>query len=139
MQISLDYDNDGDFDVLFGSGQWGPKERDKEFYLSLQRNNGDGTFTNVTDIAGDGAWSDGSLRNTKYWTTYAGIYPGDFDNDGYIDFMTMAQSYTDSPRLFKNNGDGTFTLIKGLIKNGGAGVDVFRPWGNIADWNNDGF
>jgi len=139
MQISLDYDNDGDFDVLFGSGKWGPKERDKEFYLSLQRNNGDGTFTNVTDKAGGGSWTDGSLKNTTYWTTYAGIYPGDFDNDGYIDFMTVAQSYSDSPRFFKNNGDGTFTVIKGLIKNGGAGVEVFRPWGNVADWNNDGF
>lgn len=139
MQISLDYDNDGDMDVLFGSGQWGPADKDKEFYLSLQRNNGDGTFTNVTEKAGGGSWTDGSLRNTTYWTTYAGIYPGDLDNDGYTDFMTMSQSYKNSPRFFKNNGDGTFTTIKNLIKNGGAGVDVFRPWGNIADWNNDGF
>jgi len=139
MQVSLDYDNDGDFDILFGSGKWGPADKDKEFYLSLQRNNGDGTFTNVTEKAGGGSWTDGSLKNTTYWTTYAGIYPGDFDNDGYIDFMTMSQSYGNSPRLFKNNGDGTFTLIKNLIKNGGAGVKVFRPWGNIADWNNDGF
>ncbi|MBA6265142.1 VCBS repeat-containing protein [Colwellia sp. Bg11-12] len=139
FQVSFDYDNDGDFDILFGSGQWGPKDKDNEFYLSLQRNNGDGSFTNVTDLAGGGTWTDGSLKNTKYWTTYAGIYPGDFNNDGYIDFMTMAQSYSDSPRLFKNNGDGTFSLIKNLIKNGGAGVDVFRPWGNVADWNNDGF
>jgi hypothetical protein len=139
MQVTLDYDNDGDFDILFGSGKWGPADKDKEFYLSLQRNNGDGTFTNVTEKAGGGSWTNGSLKNTTYWTTYAGIYPGDFDNDGYIDFMTMSQSYKNSPRLFKNNGDGTFTLIKNLIENGGAGVDVFRPWGNIADWNNDGF
>jgi hypothetical protein len=53
--------------------------------------------------------------------------------------MTMTQSYSNSPRVFQNNGNGTFTLLKGLFVNGGAGVDMFRPWGNIADWNNDGF
>ena len=139
MQVSLDYDNDGDFDILFGSGRWKPGELDKEFYLSLHRNNGDGTFTDVTEVAGGGKWTDGSLRNQNNWTTYAGIYPGDFNNDGYIDFMTMSQSYRNAPRLFRNNGDGTFTTIRNLITNGGAGVDVFRPWGNVKDWNNDGF
>jgi hypothetical protein len=138
MQIPLDFDNDGDFDILFGYGSWS-SDSGKEFYLSLHRNNNDGTFTDVTKVAGGGTWTDGSLRNQNHWTTYGGIYPGDFNNDGYIDFMTMTQSYSNSPRIFQNNGNGTFTLVKNLFVNGGAGVDVFRPWGNIADWNNDGF
>jgi hypothetical protein len=139
MQVPLDYDNDGDFDILFGYGKWSGGDKINEFYLSLHRNNGDGTFTDVTQIAGGGSWTDGSLKNQNNWTTYGGIYPGDFNNDGYTDFMTMTQSYSNSPRVFQNNGNGTFTILKNLIVNGGAGVDVFRPWGNIGDWNNDGF
>jgi hypothetical protein len=139
MQVALDYNNDGHFDLLFGYGKWSGGETIKEFYLSLHRNNGDGTFTDVTKTAGGGAWTDGSLKNQNNWTTYGGIYPGDFNNDGFIDFATMTQSYSNSPRIFQNNGDGTFTLVKDLIVNGGAGVDVFRPWGNVADWDNDGF
>ena len=139
MQVSLDFDNDGDFDILFGYGSWNIESTKNEFYLSLYRNNSDGTFTDVTETAGGGSWTNGSLKNQNHWTTYGGIYPGDFNNDGFIDFMTMTQSYSNSPRVFQNNGDGSFTLLKSLIVNGGAGVDVFRPWGNIADWNNDGF
>lgn len=139
MQIPLDFDNDGDFDILFGYGSWSVEVGKNEFYLSLHRNNGDGSFTDVTEIAGAGTWTDGSLKNQNHWTTYGGIYPGDFNNDGFIDFMTMTQSYSNSPRVFQNNGNGTFTLLKNLFVNGGAGVDMFRPWGNIADWNNDGF
>ncbi len=139
MQVPLDYDNDGDFDILFGYGSWSIAETKDEFYLSLHRNNGNGTFTDVTKTAGGGSWTDGSLKNQNHWTTYGGIYPGDFNNDGFIDFMTMTQSYSNSPRIFQNNGNGTFTLLKNLIVNGGAGVDVFRPWGNVGDWNNDGF
>lgn len=138
MQVPLDYDNDGDFDILFGYGSWSTNTG-KEFYLSLHRNNGDGTFTDVTQHAGSGSWTDGSLKNQNHWTTYGGIYPGDFNNDGFVDFVTMTQSYSNSPRVFQNNGDGTFTNLKNLIVNGGAGVDMFRPWGNIGDFNNDGF
>ena len=35
MQVPLDYDNDGDFDILFGHGSWSIEETKNEFYLSL--------------------------------------------------------------------------------------------------------
>ena len=84
-----DYDNDGDLD-LYG-GQNGANK--------LYRNNGDGTFTDVTTTAGVA----GTSNDTK------GVAWGDYDHDGDLD-LYVAQSGA-SNHLFKNNGDGTFSDV----------------------------
>jgi hypothetical protein len=87
----LDYDNDGFQDILFiNSCSW-PGYEDKSQpspSLKLYRNNGDGTFKDVTKEAG--------LDVTLYGI---GITAGDFDNDGYIDLFITALG---GCRLFRN-------------------------------------
>lgn len=94
----FDYNNDGFIDIYFLNGaplpgyKGPPSPRD-----ALYRNNGDWTFTDVTEQAGVG--------DTGYGL---GITAGDFDNDGDADFFL--NNY--GPNVFyRNNGDGTFTDI----------------------------
>jgi hypothetical protein len=94
-----DYDNDGWLDVAFGA------QRQSEHGVLLYRNNGDGTFTDVTTAAG--VTMGASWINTISW--------GDWDNDGWIDLYVGT---TNGPvAAFHNNGNGTFSdlsLIAGL-------------------------
>lgn len=98
-----DFDNDGDMDVLVGSSSSSNHK--------LMRNNGDGTFTNVTAGSGYDAFSGSSIE----WTTH------DFDNDGNLDIMGGG-------KLMMGNGDLTFSPASGSFNNGPVG-----------DLNNDGF
>ena len=66
----------------------------------LFRNNGDGTFTDVSEKAG-------ILK--KEGTYGLGVLVGDFDNDGWPDIYVADDSAPSA--LFKNNRDGTFTDI----------------------------
>ncbi|MBF8149187.1 VCBS repeat-containing protein [Winogradskyella sp. F6397] len=100
-----DFDNDGDMDVFVGASS--TVDGDSK----LMRNNGDGTFTDVT--AGSGVL-DASLGRENA--------PADFDNDGYVDILSNGD-------ILFNNGDFTFT--KYTIN--------MPPSGAIGDTNNDGF
>ncbi|GAB4243343.1 MAG: CRTAC1 family protein [Acidobacteriota bacterium] len=116
----------------------------------LYRNNGDGTFTDVTEEAGVAA---------PGWTTSAVWF--DFDNDGrldlfvcgFLDFDKSKNIYCGTPevraycaptvypgtycRLFRNNGDGTFTDVS---REAGVTHELARAWGAVAaDINNDGW
>ena len=87
-----DTDNDGDLDLFVATGVLGM------YKDLLYRNNGDGTFTKITDspVVTDATWAGGSG-----W--------GDFDNDGDLDlFVGM---YDGHNRLYENDGTGTFTSI----------------------------
>ncbi len=98
---------------------------------TLYRNNGDGTFTDVTDQAGVGSTSN---NNAAVW--------GDFDNDGYLDLYVVnsgSASAGDAPNyLYRNNRDGTFTNVAGLrgVEALGEGRGRGAAWG---DYDNDGF
>ena len=136
-----DYDNDGYPDLLVTA--YGR--------CILYRNNGDGTFTDVTDKAGLAA---------PGWTTSAVWF--DYDNDGRLDLFLcsfvefgaaknvvcgdnkLGRRYYCIPRVFKptasflfhNNGDGTFTEVS-------KGTDIARALGKAlgvvaTDVNNDG-
>ena len=100
--VQADYDNDGDVDVLVLRGAW--FEEAGQHPNSLLRNNGDGTFEDVTFAAG--------LGDVHYPSQTASW--ADYDNDGHIDVYignesTFAQI---SPcQLFRNNGDGTFSDV----------------------------
>ncbi len=98
----LDYNNDGDYDLLFLNGRYledisDPKGRVfRDARNALYRNNGDGTFTDVTDDAG--------LGGGPWWSMAAGC--ADYDGDGFVDVLVA--NYGPN-RFFHNNGDGTFT------------------------------
>ena len=104
----FDYNNDGLLDIYFVNGAAVPglDKSNPRYYNRLYRNNGDGTFTDVTDAAG--------LRGAGYGM---GIAVGDYDNDGYEDVFVAGVNRN---QLFHNNGDGTFTDV--TVKAGLEGV-----------------
>ena len=137
--LAADYDNDGDADLYltnFGKNQ-------------LYRNNGNGTFTDVTSNAGVG---DGN------WSVSASF--GDFNLDGHLDlyvtnyldyqleiahacFLQGVHIYCGPHEypgardtLYQNNGDGTFTDVttRASVHNTGKGLGVL-----FTDYNNDGY
>ncbi len=126
---AFDYDGDGNVDIFFANGAdiTSLKKTSPKYYDRLLRNNGDGTFTDVTEKAG--------LTGTGYDT---GVAIGDYDNDGSEDiFVGGVHRNT----LYHNNRDGTFVDV--TEKAGLAGVDKeFGPlWSVGAAWvdvNNDG-
>jgi hypothetical protein len=178
-----DYDNDGWMDVVIGGN---------DSSEALYHNNGDGTFTDVTDAAGltpkvntQGlAWGDydndefldlyvsrgkqsglGELGNTLYRnngngtfsdvTLQAGVNDdtntwaaawGDYDNDGFLDLFVARPGQHElgvgnANLLYHNNGDGTFTDV--AAQEGAALEDdlissshKLAAWG---DYNNDGY
>jgi hypothetical protein len=137
-----DYDNDGDLDLLvttFGRN-------------ALFRNNGDGTFADVTQAAG--------IEQTPRWNTSAAFF--DYDRDGHLDlFITAYVDFTVggnkmctdpvgardyctpkayrplSSRLFHNDGKGRFTDVSeasGIARAYGNGLGV-----SVGDYNGDGW
>lgn len=123
--VQADYDNDGDVDILVLRGAW---LMDKGSHPnSLLRNNGNGTFVDVTFSAG--------LGKTHHPTQTASW--ADYDNDGHLDIFIGNETTPEnqSPcQLFHNNGDGTFT---DLAQTAGVTNDRFTKavvWG---DFNGD--
>ncbi len=115
----FDFDNDGWQDIYFVNAP--TVSQPSGARSELWRNNGDGTFTDVTGKAGvgDTGWG-------------MGVCAGDFDNDGWEDLYVTCFG---ANRLYRNNGDGTFSDI--AVK---AGVADSR-WSTGAafgDYNNDG-
>jgi hypothetical protein len=134
----LDYDRDSDLDlfVLNNSPQdfargaadahpAGVRSESREGWNELYRNNGDGTFSNVSQQAG-------ILRQVGYGL---GVAVADLNRDGWPD-LYVSNDVAPNDVLYINNGDGTFTDRRGeSLKHAsfaGMGVD-------IADFNNDGW
>ena len=117
----IDYDQDGDIDIYFVNGADLPgMHSDVPPTNALYRNNGDGTFTDVTVMAGVG---DGG-----YGFSCA---VGDYDNDGYPDLYVA----NFGPNvLYHNNRDGTFTDVTILA---GVGDALWGAAAAFADYDND--
>ncbi len=123
--IQCDYNNDGWMDVLVLRGAW--LRTEGHYPLSLLRNNGDGTFTDVTEAAG----------LLRLHPTQAGVWL-DYNGDGWLDLFVANESTgrdTSPCELFRNNGDGTFTEC--AAENGVDFVGFFKGVAS-GDYNNDG-
>jgi PKD repeat protein len=119
-----DYDNDGYLDLFVGNGTAFDQTLKQHNYLF--HNNGDKTFTKVTD--GDIADYIGCVW-TSAW--------GDVDNDGYLD-LYVGTIYETEELLYINNGDGTFTQKHEFdINNNAGGTGVTGAC--FGDYDNDGF
>ena len=143
-----DYDSDGNLDlyvvnyIVFDitENPWcGLKEKGIRAYCepdnfpaqsdTLYRNNGDGTFTDVTKSAG--------IYNTT--GKGLGVVWGDYNNDGAPDIY-IANDSTEN-LFYRNNGDGTFEEIGFMVgvalsEDGAAENGMGTTFG---DWNNDGW
>ena len=120
-----DYDNDGYRDVLVPRGAW--MRQQGQHPNSLLRNNGDGTFVDVTEVAG-----------LLYFNPTHVVAWGDYDNDGWLDLFVGNESVTkdDHPcQLFHNNGDGTFTDVAADV---GVDHDCYVKGVVWGDYDNDG-
>jgi len=125
----FDYNNDGLLDIFFTNGAEIPslKKSDPTFYNRLFRNNGDGTFTDVTESAG--------LAGVGY---SMGVAAGDYDNDGFVDLYVTGFNRN---QLLHNNGDGTFTDVTEKAGVSGTVPAKGKAWSVAAGWidyNNDG-
>jgi len=117
----VDYDGDGLLDLFVTNNLGGLLERKTP--NRLFHNNGDGTFTEVTEQSG--------LKTI--WPTIGGAW-GDYDNDGLMDlFLSNGLGRS---QLFHNNGDGTFTDVSEIagVTETGFGSPAFW-W----DYDNDGW
>ena len=120
----IDYDSDGLMDLYLVNGAATQAHQPKIAPASvLYRNNGDGTFSDVTDQAAVGA--EGLFG--------MGVAVGDYDNDGLQDLFVVGY---DRSILYRNEGEGRFS-----DKTTSAGVSNAGRWGSSAAWfdfNRDG-
>jgi hypothetical protein len=115
-----DYDNDGYADLYMAKGGQYEVEANRLFH-----NNGDGTFTDVTDKAGVG------LKAFTYGASFV-----DYDNDGLLDLYCANYGVGKKNVLYRNNGNGTFTDV---TDQAGVGDRSWSWMGVWADVNNDNF
>ncbi len=125
----FDSNNDGFLDIFFTNGAAIPslEKSDPSYWNRLFRNNGDGTFTDVTEKAG--------LQGIGY---SMGVAAGDYDNDGFVDLYVTGVNRN---QLLHNNGDGTFTDVTEKAGVGGMVPKLGKAWSVAAGWldyNNDG-
>ena len=118
-----DLDNDGDIDMYLAKCRGGAAVGDPQRINLFYKNNGNGTFTETGAAAGI---NDGS----QSWSTAI----EDYDNDGDMDILLS--NISDTNKLYRNNGDGTFTDVYSA-----SGIDPqVGSWElQAADFNNDGW
>jgi hypothetical protein len=124
--VGADYNNDGHLDFLILRGGW--MGEGGLYPNSLLRNNGNGTFDDVTEEAGLLSFHP---TQTATWL--------DYDGDGWIDLFIANESAPQGPphpcELYHNNGNGTFSNV--AAECGVALVGFFKAVVS-GDFNNDG-
>jgi hypothetical protein len=116
-----DYDNDGRVD-LYVAGELDPRRPDRRNRGRLYHNRGDGRFVDVAAAAG--------VTNDRFGK---GVAWGDFDDDGRPDLFVS--NLGQPPRLYHNQGDGTFLDVAAALGVTGP-IEGFACW--FWDFDNDG-
>ncbi len=118
----FDYDNDGYLDIYLVNSLTVDMVKSKQKTRSLlYHNNGDGTFSDVTDKAGVGdiGWG-------------MGVAIGDYDNDGFDDIYVTCLGPN---HLLRNTGKGTFTDV---TQSAGVADPRWSTGASFVDYDNDG-
>jgi hypothetical protein len=136
QSVFFDYDNDGDLDLYVANYPITQFKAPPFFYKQmmrnvkwddsdhLYRNNGDGSFSDVTREAG-----------LLSFGLSLGVVVSDLNMDGYQDIY-ISNDFTSPDFFFINNGDGTFTDRASEIA---EQTSFYGMGADIADYNNDGF
>jgi hypothetical protein len=118
--VQADYNNDGHLDIFIPRGAW----LKYPIRPTMLRNNGDGTFSDVTKEAG---LLDPVNSISATWA--------DYDNDGWLDLFVCCEKQPN--RLYHNKRDGTFEEVAGKAGVQGKGrIGKGAAW---IDYDNDGY
>jgi len=126
----FDYDGDGYLDVFFVNGaklsdpmtpESAPDKSDRRFWNRLYHNNGNGSFTDITEKAG--------LKGTGYGM---GVAVTDYDNDGHPDLYVTNVGHN---TLYHNNGNGTFSDV---TADAGVAAGGWSSGACFVDYDRDG-
>ena len=120
--IWLDVDDDGWQDIVLVNSTTWPGQGTSDTHAMLYRNNGDGTFDDI---------SSGSGLDVPLYGF--GGAAGDFDNDGQTDLYITALGPN---RLLRGQGDGTFVDVTEASGTGDPGFSTSAVW---FDYDNDGY
>jgi hypothetical protein len=123
MAAFCDYDRDGWLDVYIQTNMLDAVAHPNGQRDYLFRNDGDGTFSNVTDRAGITGETSG--HSATWW---------DYEGDGWPDIYVTAD-YGTPDRLYHNNRDGTFTDV---IHQAVPHMPYYAMGSDLGDVNNDG-
>jgi PKD repeat protein len=111
---TADYNNNGYMDFIISNSP-----------VKLYNNNGNSTFTEITNLGFTG-------------TNYGGVSWGDYDNDGDLDLVLQGEASVEGriSKIYRNNGNNTFTEQTAISMEGVNGIGAAARWG---DYDNDGF
>lgn len=119
-----DYDNDGYLDFYICKFYNSALVAGATYENELYRNNGDNTFTNVTQPSGINIGVKASFQGTWF----------DYNYDGHIDLFVVNDRIFNENYLMRNNGDGTFTDVSAEA---GINYAIDAMGCALGDYNND--
>jgi len=123
MAAFCDYDRDGWLDVYITTNMLDNAVHPNGQRGYLFHNNRNGTFTNVTEVAG--ITGESQSHSATWW---------DYDNDGWPD-LYVTNDYGAPDRLYHNNRDGTFTDALDQVL---PHTSFYSMGSDLGDVNNDG-
>ncbi len=133
----FDMDHDGDMDLFIANGRREANGQETYYQDRLFRNTGNGVFEDITASS-----AIATAEPAPYFDCWAASLC-DYNNDGWTDIFVA--TYRLAPdRLYRNNGNGTFTEVSRTTTVIGLptadpstfGHGMGSDWG---DWNNDGY